>query len=909
MTRPPHETISRVLRRARLPGGRRHQRRQRDPGRLPRLRHARRDHRARAWSRWRCIRCCADSGRRAKASSRRRSSATQNARVTAADDLLVPAVLMRGMFARDRRLRAVPAVPRAQPPGRRLRRRHRARGRRSSCSTWPAARAGSRSGSRSGPCADGHRARVAAAHGRRRVVVRASVPHVARRAHRRCRSSATSQLPSAFLFDIGVFLLVVGATALFLIALAHQSLRAHRDASGRYARAAMRAERGRPMNEIVVSLAIGVLAGSGVWLLLRPRTFQVAIGLSLLSYAVNLFIFAMGRLARRRGAHRRRRRGRRSGRLRRSAAAGAGADGDRDQLRDDGAAARRAAGGARLHRHRPRRRRRSRTDERRTIISSILPIVLPLAAGAITLVARRAAPCAQGGDQPRRRARCSSRSASRLTARGRRSGGASSIASATGRRRSASCWSSTGCRRSWCCSPRVLGVASLVFSLARWQRAGPRFHAARAVPADGRERRIPHRRPVQPVRVLRGAAHGIVWPRAARLGRGCACAAGLHYITVNLAASLLFLIGVEPHLRRRRNAQHGGPRAAMARGRDRRPRAVRSRRRDPRHRLPRQGRHVAAVLLAARRVFRRERAGGRAVRRADARSACTRYCGSARCSSAPTWPRRRRRAHRGSSWRAWATLAYGALGVLASQDLPRLASYSVLVSSGTLLAAIAIDNAALTGAALYYLVVSTLALSRVLPAGRARRAGPTARCGRAGRDGRGFRRAARTETDEDVGTRDPGGDGAARRRASLRARSCWPACRRWPASSASSRCWMRCSARSQSRRRRGRCSRCSSARASRPSSRMARAGVRRFWASPDASVPRVRARRARAGRRRCWSCAPRSRAGGGRRCATSTKRRKRCTRRGRYIDDVLNQPMRVRASPAVAARWSRCGCC
>ena len=34
--------------------------------------------------------------------------------------------------------------------------------------------------------------------------------------------------PSAFVFDIGVFLLVVGATSLFLIALAHQSLRAHR---------------------------------------------------------------------------------------------------------------------------------------------------------------------------------------------------------------------------------------------------------------------------------------------------------------------------------------------------------------------------------------------------------------------------------------------------------------------------------------------------------------------------------------------------------------------------------------------------------------------------------------------------------------------------------------------------------
>lgn len=48
--------------------------------------------------------------------------------------------------------------------------------------------------------------------------------------------------------------------------------------------------------EIVVALAIGVLTASGVWLVLRPRTFQVVLGLALLSYAVNLFIFAMGRL-------------------------------------------------------------------------------------------------------------------------------------------------------------------------------------------------------------------------------------------------------------------------------------------------------------------------------------------------------------------------------------------------------------------------------------------------------------------------------------------------------------------------------------------------------------------------------------------------------------------------------------
>ena len=47
-----------------------------------------------------------------------------------------------------------------------------------------------------------------------------------------------------------------------------------------------------------------MLTGSGVWLLLRPRTFQVIIGLSLLSYAVNLFIFSMGGLRDRRGADR-----------------------------------------------------------------------------------------------------------------------------------------------------------------------------------------------------------------------------------------------------------------------------------------------------------------------------------------------------------------------------------------------------------------------------------------------------------------------------------------------------------------------------------------------------------------------------------------------------------------------------
>ncbi|HJU26563.1 MAG TPA: Na+/H+ antiporter subunit C [Rhodanobacteraceae bacterium] len=49
--------------------------------------------------------------------------------------------------------------------------------------------------------------------------------------------------------------------------------------------------------EVVLSATIGVLAACGVWLALRPRTFQVLMGLSLLAYAVNLFIFSIGSLS------------------------------------------------------------------------------------------------------------------------------------------------------------------------------------------------------------------------------------------------------------------------------------------------------------------------------------------------------------------------------------------------------------------------------------------------------------------------------------------------------------------------------------------------------------------------------------------------------------------------------------
>lgn len=48
--------------------------------------------------------------------------------------------------------------------------------------------------------------------------------------------------------------------------------------------------------DFLMASGIGVLGGTGVYLLLRPRTFDTILGLTLISYAVNLFIFAMGRL-------------------------------------------------------------------------------------------------------------------------------------------------------------------------------------------------------------------------------------------------------------------------------------------------------------------------------------------------------------------------------------------------------------------------------------------------------------------------------------------------------------------------------------------------------------------------------------------------------------------------------------
>ena len=70
-------------------------------------------------------------------------------------------------------------------------------------------------------------------------------------------------------------------------------------------------------------------------------------------------------------------------------------------------------------------------------------------------------------------------------------------------------------------------------------------------------------------------------------------------------------------------------------------------------------------------------------------------------------------AHFGGQWLLFGgmmTIVYGLVGVLASQNTARLAGFSVLVSSGTLLAAIGTQQIGITEGVLFYLVSSTLAI-------------------------------------------------------------------------------------------------------------------------------------------------------------------------------------------------------
>ena len=249
----------------------------------------------------------------------------------------------------------------------------------------------------------------------------------------------------------------------------------------------------------------------------------------------------------------------------------------------------------------------------------------------------------------------------------------------------------------------VLGLAASIFSLARWQRAGPRFHALvqfLLMGLDGAFLTGDLFNLFVFFELLLAASYGL-----ALYGGGAPrVRASLHYIVINLAASLFFLVGVSliygvtgtlnmadlalriPALpaAERPLAEAGAAVLAIAF-------LVKAGMWPLGFWLP--GTYAAASPPAAALFSLLSKLGVYAVLRL-----WLLFFGAGEGGEL-------------LAWGGMATLAFAIAGVLASQDLGRLAGYSLLASSGTLLAAMGLGSAAAAGAALYYLVVSTLGIA------------------------------------------------------------------------------------------------------------------------------------------------------------------------------------------------------
>ena len=251
------------------------------------------------------------------------------------------------------------------------------------------------------------------------------------------------------------------------------------------------------------------------------------------------------------------------------------------------------------------------------------------------------------------------------------------------------------------------GLAALLFSLARWHRASVHFHPLlqlQLMGLNGAFLTADLFNLFVFFEVLLAASYGLLLHG----GGAPRVRAGLHYIAVNLLASLLFLIGVAllygitgtlnmadiaqklPHV-------PAGDRGLL---------------------------HAAAALLACAFLakaavwplnFWLPPAYAAASAPAAAMFAILTKVGVYAVLRLWTLcfpPTAGESALFGGPVLMWAgmiTVAFGAIGMLASQQLGRLVGYSIITSSGTVVAAISLDEPVLTGGALFYLASSTLA--------------------------------------------------------------------------------------------------------------------------------------------------------------------------------------------------------
>jgi multicomponent K+:H+ antiporter subunit D len=255
----------------------------------------------------------------------------------------------------------------------------------------------------------------------------------------------------------------------------------------------------------------------------------------------------------------------------------------------------------------------------------------------------------------------------------------------------------------------VLALASLVFSLARWHKSGPHFHTLFQLLLMGLNGAFLTGDLFNLFvffEVLLAASYGLVLHGSGPLR----VKAGLHYIAVNLAASSLFLIGVSliygvtgtlnmadlalriPEVPEsdRMLLEAGAAVLGIAF-------LVKAGMWPLSFWLPTAYTAAAAPVAAILAVL--SKVGVYILLRLS----LLLFGAEAGASSGF-----------GSSWLlvgGMATITFGTIGVLASQAMGRLAGFSVLVSSGTLLAATGMASISVTSGALFYMVSSTLTIS------------------------------------------------------------------------------------------------------------------------------------------------------------------------------------------------------
>ncbi|CAH2400795.1 monovalent cation/H+ antiporter subunit D [Mesorhizobium ventifaucium] len=252
----------------------------------------------------------------------------------------------------------------------------------------------------------------------------------------------------------------------------------------------------------------------------------------------------------------------------------------------------------------------------------------------------------------------------------------------------------------------VIALASLVFSLARWHRAGPHFHTLFQLLLMGLGGAFLTGDLFNLFvffEVTLAASYGLLLH-----GSGVfRVRSGLHYISINLAASLLFLIGVSliygvtgtlnmADLAARLPAIPAEDRMLLQAGAAVLGIAflVKAAMWPLGFWLPSAYMAAAAPIAAIFVVL--TKVGVYALLRlslllfGSPAGELTGFGGTALL------------------WGGIATLVFATSGVLASQAMGRLAGYSVLISSGTLLAAVGMGDATVVSGALFYLVSSTI---------------------------------------------------------------------------------------------------------------------------------------------------------------------------------------------------------